>query len=334
LRSASSLAKAAFATEPARALFAGLAAHSVLPLEDSGSAAFGLVLGIAGHTVGWPIPKGGAQRITDALAAHLRRLGGRIEAGVRVNSLDELPRSRLVFCDITPRQLLGIAGDRLPSGFRRKLEGYRYGPAAFKLDWALAEAIPWKAPACRRAATVHLGATLEEIAVSERTAWQGGYAERPYVLLAQPSLFDPTRSPAGKHVVWGYCHVPNGSTVDMTERVEAQIERFAPGFKDLILVRHVMTPADLESHNANLVGGDISGGAANLRQLFLRPTARLYSTPVEGLYLCSSSTPPGGGVHGLCGYFAARLGLQRLSRRRTAPESDPIERGLGEGALN
>ncbi|MGI9106412.1 MAG: phytoene desaturase family protein [Pyrinomonadaceae bacterium] len=311
LRPAHSLAESLFAGERARALFVGLAAHSMLPLDQMGTAAFGLVLGITGHAVGWPSPRGGAQRIADALAAYLRSLGGEIVTGARIASIDELPPARAVLCDVTPRQLLRLAGHRLPPSYKRKLARYRYGPGAFKIDWALDGPVPWKAAACARAGTVHLGGTLSEITASERAPAKGEHAEHPYVLVAQPSLFDPTRAPAGKHTVWAYCHVPNGSTFDMTERIESQIERFAPGFRDRVLARSVLPPAELERRNANLVGGDINGGSQDLRQLFLRPTFRLYATPAQNLYLCSSSTPPGGGVHGMCGYFAARTALRK-----------------------
>ena len=312
LGSARKIAEKFFTGHHARALFAGLAAHSMLPLEYSMTAGFGLVLGAAGHAVGWPIPEGGSQKIADALAGHLRSLGGKIVTGTRIESLDDLPNVRATVCDLTPRQLLKIAGPRLPGGFRRRLERYRYGMGVFKIDWALNGPIPWRNEACRLAGTVHLGGTLEEISLSERAAWEGKSCDRPFVLLAQPSLFDPTRAPAGKHTAWGYCHTPNGSTEDMTEKIENQIERFAPGFRRRVLLRKIHSPADLESHNANLVGGDINGGAAAVGQFFLRPTAKLYSTPVEGLYLCSASTPPGGGVHGMCGYFAARKVLRDL----------------------
>ena len=310
IHSARGLAKRRFKGKRARALFAGLAAHSMLPLDFIATAAFGLVLGIMGHKVGWPLPRGGAQQITDALAAHLRALGGEIRTRVRVESIDELPSARAVLCDVTPRQLLRMAGAHLPASYHRKLERYRYGLAAFKMDWALDGSIPWTAKECLRAGTVHLGGTLEEIAASEETAWRGRHAERPFVLLAQPSLFDGTRAPTGKHTVWAYCHVPNGSIFDMTERIENQVERFAPGFRARVLARHVMSPAELERKNANLVGGDINGGVQDIRQLFTRPTLRLYSTSTKGLYICSSSTPPGGGVHGLCGYFAAQRVLR------------------------
>lgn len=313
-RSARGIAESHFSGERARALFAGLAAHSMLPLEWMITAAFGFVLGITGHAVGWPIPRGGAQKISDALVSYLRSLGGEVVAGVSVESLDELPKARAVLCDVTPRQLLRIAGMHLPASYRRKLERYRYGAAAYKMDWALDGPIPWKAGECARAATVHLGGTLAEIAASELMPWKGEHAEKPFVLLAQPSLFDPTRAPEGKHTVWAYCHVPNGSTFDMAERIENQIERFAPGFRSRVIARNRMPPAELERRNPNLVGGDINGGAQDIRQLFARPTLRLYSTPTRGLYLCSSSTPPGGGVHGMCGYFAAQKALKDLEK--------------------
>jgi phytoene dehydrogenase-like protein len=310
LRSARGLAEDWFQGERARALFAGLAAHSMLPLEQSPSAAFGLLLGITAHTIGWPFPRGGAQRIADALASYLRSLGGEIATGRRIESLDELPAARVILCDVTPRELLRIAGSSLPEEYRNKLARFRYGPAAYKVDYALAGPVPWKAAECARAGTVHLGGTIDEISLAERAPWQGRHAEHPFVLLGQPSLFDPTRAPAGKHTVWAYCHVPNGSQFEMAERIEQQIERFAPGFRERVLARSVMTPSMFERHNANLVGGDISGGANDLWQLLLRPTLRHYSTPIRGLYLCSSSTPPGGGVHGMCGYHAARMALR------------------------
>jgi phytoene dehydrogenase-like protein len=311
VRSARGLAESAFEGDRARALFAGLAAHSILPLERPVSAAFGLVLGTVAHAVGWPMARGGSGQIADALAAHLRALGGEVVTGTCVESLDQLPPARSILLDVTPRQLLRIAGDTLPTRYRRALGRYRYGPGVFKLDWALDGPIPWKAPACSRAGTVHLGGTLPEIAASEQAVWRGELSERPYVIVVQQTLFDPTRAPEGKHTGWAYCHVPNGSTIDMTERIEAQLERFAPGFRDLILARSVMSPTALERHDPNYIGGDINGGVQDLGQLFTRPVARLnpYTTPVRGLYLCSSSTPPGGGVHGMCGYFAAQAAL-------------------------
>ncbi len=313
--SATLTARTLFRTARARALFAGMAAHSILPLERPVSAAFGWVLTAAAHAVGWPIPRGGSQHIANALATCFQSFGGRIVTNARVDSLDEFDRDALVLCDVTPRQLLRIAGKRLPEAYRRKLDNYRYGPGVFKMDWALDGPIPWNAPDCARAATVHIGGTMEEIAAAERAPWRGFAHERPFVLLAQPSLFDSTRAPAGKHTAWAYCHVPNGSTKDerdMTERIESQVERFAPGFRSRILARHAMGPAEMEQRNANLVGGDINGGEQGPGQLFLRPTASLYRTPARGLYLCSSSTPPGGGVHGMCGYHAARAALRDL----------------------
>jgi len=303
-----------FRTEAARALFAGLAAHSVLPLEAYGSAAFGWVLGIAAHAAGWPIPRGGSQLIANALASYFKTLGGCITTNTRVRSLDEIDKSALILCDVTPRQFLALAGSRLPDRFAGQLKAYRYGPGVFKIDWALGAPIPWTASDCAQAGTVHLGGTLEEIAASERSAWNGVTDDKPFVLLAQPSLFDSSRAPEEKHTVWAYCHVPNSSTVDMTERIERQVERFAPGFRDTILARHVFAPAEMENHNANLVGGDITGGAQDLRQLAFRPTPMLYRTPLDRVYLCSSSTPPGGGVHGMCGFNAAQLALADARR--------------------
>ena len=313
IRSARGLAEAMFKGERAQALFAGIAGHSMLPLERRPSAAFALVLGASGHAIGWPIPSGGSQRISDSLASYLRSLGGEIVTSSQVDSIDDLPASRVVLLDVTPRQVIAMAGRRLPQGYLRKLEGYRYGPGVFKADFALDGPIPWKAVECARAGTVHVGGTMLEISASEQAAWSGECPQRPYVLVAQQSLFDPARAPEGKHTVWAYCHVPSGSTFDMTERIEAQIERFAPGFRDRILARSVMSPAALQQYNANYVGGDINGGVQDLRQHFTRPTARLvpYSTPTRGLYICSSSTPPGGGVHGMCGYHAARAALRR-----------------------
>jgi phytoene dehydrogenase-like protein len=309
IRSARGIAHAYFRREPARTFFAGMAAHSLLPLEKLTTAGVGLMLAILGHAAGWPFVRGGAQQLTNSLVSFLRSLGGQVRTGVRVESLDQLPQARTILLDITPRQFLAIADGWLPDGYRRKLERYRYGMGAFKLDWALHQPIPWKAKECSLAGTVHLGGSLDEISLSERQAWKGREAERPFVLLAQPSLFDSTRAPADKHTAWAYCHVPHGYTSDMSQAIENQIERFAPGFRDCILARSVMSPADLEKHNPNLVGGDITGGTAVLSQLFLRPTASLYRTPVDGVYLCSSSTPPGAGVHGMCGFFAAEMAL-------------------------
>ena len=314
LRSAQTLAEATFAGQAAKALFAGLAAHAVLPLDKRPTAAFGLVLGILGHTVGWPLVRGGSQRLADALASYLTSLGGEIQTNTPVASVDDLPPSRVVLLDVTPRQVLRLAGHRLPTSYRRQLARYRYGPGVFKMDWALDGPIPWRAEACQRAATVHLGGTLREIADAERAAFSGRHNERPFVILAQPGLFDDSRAPAGQHTAWAYCHVPHGSTLDLCERIESQIERFAPGFRARVLARHVMAPAALEHYNSNYVGGDISGGMQDLRQLFTRPTVRLtpYATPDRKLFICSASTPPGGGVHGMGGYFAARAALRRV----------------------
>ena len=315
VRPARGLAESVFEGEKARGLFAGNGAHSFLPLEKPPSALFGLVLGTLGHAFGWPFPKGGSQRIADALTSYLISLGGEVYTGVRVGSVEEVPRTRAVLFDVTPRQLLGIAKEHFTENYRRALMKYRYGPGVFKVDFALDGPIPWKAEGCLRAGTVHLGGTLDEISAGEAAVWRGEHPERPFVLLAQQSLFDRTRAPDGKHTAWAYCHVPNGSEFDMMGRIEGQIERFAPGFRDLILAKTAQGPADLERQNANLVGGDINGGVADLRQLFTRPVLKLnpYSTPAKGLYICSSSTPPGGGVHGMSGYLAARVALRYLS---------------------
>lgn len=312
VRSAAGLAASRFRGERAAALFAGIAAHAVAPLTRPFTAAFGLILAVAGHAVGWPFPRGGARSIADALASYFVSLGGVIETDAPVHSLSELPPARAVLLDLTPRQVVRVAGERVSERYRRRLERFRYGPGTFKVDWALSGPIPWTAPDCARAGTVHLGGSLEEMIEAEAAPWEGRAADRPFVLLAQPTLFDPTRAPAGKHVAWAYCHVPHGSDVDMTDRIEAQVERFAPGFKARILARHTMGPAELERMDANLVGGDIAGGAMTGLQLFFRPTISLHPhrTPVKGLYLCSASTPPGGGVHGMCGYNAARFALR------------------------
>jgi len=302
-----------FKSARTRALFAGLAAHSFLSLDEPLSSAIGLVLAVSAHAVGWPVPRGGAQAIADALAGQLRDLGGTIHLGRRISSLDQVPQG-LVLCDVSPRQLLAIAGERLSPTYRRTLGRFRPGPAAFKIDYALSDPIPWNAKECLRAITVHLGGTFEEVAESEKAMATGRCAERPFVLLAQPSLFDPTRAPEGKHTAWAYCHVPNGSRVDMTERLEAQIERFAPGFRDCVLARAVSTPLDLEARDANLIGGDISGGAMSVGQTLFRPSLRQYATSSRDIYLCSSSTPPGGGVHGMCGFYAARVAQRRSGR--------------------
>jgi phytoene dehydrogenase-like protein len=312
LHPASRFARRRFSTEKARGLFAGLAAHSILPLERLATASFGLVLGLTAHAVGWPLPRGGSQSIANALASYLRSLGGDLATGAAVESLDELAPTPTILLDVTPRQFLQLAGTRLHGRYRRALERFRYGPGVFKLDWALSDPIPWAAPAVAQAATVHLGGTLAEIAASERAPDRGEVPAAPFVLLAQPTLFDPSRAPVGQHTAWAYCHVPNGAGTDMTEAIERQIERFAPGFSERIIERNAAGPAQLEARNANLVGGDIAGGANDLRQLLARPALRPipYSTPLSGVYLCSASTPPGGGVHGMCGYLAARAALR------------------------
>ena len=299
-----------------RALFAGLAAHSFLGLNELLSGGVGMLLAIPAHAVGWPIARGGAQGLTDALCGYLSSVGGKVRTSARVSNMDQLVGNDVMLFDLTPRQLLAIAGSELKADYRYKLERFRYGPAAFKVDYALREPIPWKARECLRAATVHLGGSFEEIAASEKAMRRKGHAEKPFVLLAQPSLFDPSRAPEGKHTAWAYCHVPNGSKFDMLERIENQIERFAPGFRECVLARHVLAPADLEKMNSNLVGGDISGGAMDLRQMLIRPTWRGYATSNPRIFLCSSSTPPGGGVHGMCGYHAAKLALKRSKKWR------------------
>jgi phytoene dehydrogenase-like protein len=305
-----------FRQSRARGLFAGIAAHATLKLRTPPSAAFGMILGIAGHAVGWPIPRGGSGSVSRALVSYFRSLGGDLETGAPVSSLDDLPPARVVLLDLTPRQILRLGGTDLPAHYRAQLERFQYGLGTFKVDWALDAPIPWCAAEARRAATLHLGGTLEEIDAGREQEWAGQPAERPFVLLAQPTLFDTSRAPAGKHVAWAYCHVPNASTADMTERLESQVERFAPGFSHRILARHVMLPADLERKNPNLVGGDINGGEASLMQLFFRPALRPipYATPNPRLFVCSSSSPPGGGVHGMAGYYAARLALRRRFR--------------------
>jgi phytoene dehydrogenase-like protein len=314
---AAGLARLVFRGERARGMFAGLAAHSMLPLERPVSAAFGLVLGLLGHVVGWPIARGGSQHISEALAAHLRSLGGEIRTGCRVGGPDDIDAWRVALLDLTPRQVLSVAADSLPARYRRLLAGYRYGPGVFKIDWALDAPIPWTAGACSRAATVHLGGTLDEIAAAERAVWRGEHPSRPFVLLSQPSLFDSTRAPEGRHTAWAYCHVPHASTVDMTDAIEEQIERFAPGFRRRILARSSLNTRDVERLNANHVGGDINGGIQDVWQLWTRPAARVvpYTTPNPRLFICSSATPPGGGVHGMCGAFAARAALRRLSKQ-------------------
>lgn len=296
----------------ARAMFAGLAGHAVLPFDRPLTAAAGFMLGLAGHLGGWPFPRGGAQRLADAMASRFRGMGGEVVTGCRVTSLSELPRHGVVVFDTIPRRMREICGEHLPPGLRRRADQFRHGPGVFKVDWVLDGPVPWKAVACARSATVHLGGTFEEIAAAEAAPWAGRVAERPFVLLAQPSLFDPTRAPAGRHVVWAYCHVPAGCGVDMTSRIEGQIERFAPGFRDRIVAKAVMSPEALERYNANYVGGDITGGVFDMEQMLRRPRLGLvpYRMVAGGLYLCSSSTPPGPGVHGMCGWHAAMAVLR------------------------
>ncbi|MBE7174299.1 MAG: NAD(P)/FAD-dependent oxidoreductase [Williamsia sp.] len=303
-----------FSTQQGRGLFGGMAAHSIQPLSNVATSAIALVLMAAGHTGDWPVPRGGAQKIADALAAFFLSLGGKIEVNFPVKSLQQLPSSHAVLFDITPRQLLQIAGHQFSSLYKWQLEKYRYGMGVFKVDWALDAPIPFTADACRRAGTIHIGNTFEEIALSEQQSAAGKLTEKPFVLLAQQSLFDPDRVPAGKHTAWAYCHVPNGSTADRTAVIEQQIERFAPGFRERILQRHVMNTEQVEAYNANYIGGDINGGVIDIRQLFTRPALRWspYKTSAKGLYICSSSTPPGGGVHGMCGYHAAKKVLQEI----------------------
>lgn len=312
LQPATLLAKTAFRDPRARALFAGLAAHSTLKLEAPLSAAFAFIMGAAAHAAGWPIPRRGAQSITDALCAVLVSHGGRITTESPVESLDSLGGTELILCDVMPRNFISLAGERLSVPFRELLARYKHAPGVFKVDWALREPIPWRAKDCLRAATVHLGGSLEEIAESERAGWEGRPPHNPFVILAQPSLFDPTRAPAAKHTAWAYCHVPNGWRGSALDAIEEQVERFAPGFQECVLARAVHSTADLEHWNANLVGGDVSGGAPTLKQFVLRPTWRRYGTPLKGVYLCSSATPPGGAVHGMCGYWAAQCALRDL----------------------
>jgi len=321
MRSFTSVARR-FSTTAARALLAGIAGHSIQPLSGAGTASAAILLGAAAHHAGWPIPRRGSASITAALASYLKALGGEIETSTEIKSLADLPAARATLLDVTPRQLLSICGDRLSSHYRAQLERFRYGPGVFKVDWALAAPVPWASPECARAGTVHLGGTLEEIAASEAAVGRGEHPERPFVLISQPSMFDSTRAPRGQHTLWGYCHVPSGSTVDMLPRIEAQIERFAPGFRERVLARHTLNSAQLESRNSNLVGGDIAAGANTLRQLLFRPVMKWnpYSTSLRGVYLCSASTPPGGGVHGLCGYHAAQSALLHLTRRPSPAE--------------
>lgn len=318
LRSAESLAKSRFDGELARGFFAGLCTHTIMPLTRTATSSIGLVLAAVAHRTGWPIPVGGSQSISNALASYLRALGGEIVTDSPVSSLRDIPDAKTIMLDVTPRQALAIAGDRFSASYRSALAKYRYGPGVCKVDWALGEPVPWRDPACAAAGTLHLGGTLGELVASEAAPWNGEHAEKPFVLVAQPSVFDPTRTPPGKHTLWGYCHVPNGSDVDVSDRIERQIERFAPGFRDCIMARRVTRASELSLGNANLVGGDIGAGANTLRQLLFRPALRAnpYATSVEGLYLCSASTPPGGGVHGMCGVFAATSALAALRGSR------------------
>ncbi|MBV9760327.1 MAG: NAD(P)/FAD-dependent oxidoreductase [Acidobacteriaceae bacterium] len=299
----------------AQALFGGIAAHSNLKLQSPVSAAFGLILGAAGHAVGWPIPRGGSQRISNALAGVLRAAGGRIVTGSRIGELREVGERDLILCNVTPRQLVAMAGTELPGPYRESLKQFRYGPGVFKMDWALSDPIPWRVKECGRAATVHLGGWMEELRESETRAAYGEAPERPFVLLAQPTLFDSTRAPGGRHTAWAYCHAPNGWRGSAVAQIEAQIERFAPGFRECVLARAAHNPAQMEAWDENLVGGDVNSGALDALQFALRPTWRRYRTPLKGVYLCSASTPPGGSVHGMCGYYAAQWALKDLKKR-------------------
>jgi phytoene dehydrogenase-like protein len=314
LRSAAGFVASNFVEDSTRALMAGMTAHSGLPLEKPGSAGIALALAAAGHSGGWPFPRGGAQKLADALASYLRFLGGTFETGLRIRNLRQLPPARAILLDLTPRQVLEVAGDQLPPAYSRIMARYKYGMAAFKLDWALSAPVPWRNSEMGRAATCHIGGSFEEIATAERVVWNGKVSQLPFLIAAQHTLFDPTRAPQGKHTLWAYCHVPNGWEGDMVERIERQIERFAPGFRDTILARSAMAPRALEAHNNNLVGGDFLGGVQDLPQLFVRPTLRYYTTPLSNVYICSASTPPGAGVHGMCGHLAARLALRRTFR--------------------
>jgi phytoene dehydrogenase-like protein len=312
MRTAVDLARSWFKGVRAQAVFAGNSAHAIFPLQHLSSAGFGLMLSMAAHAVGWPIARGGSQAIADALASHLLSLGGAIQVGSPVSSLSDMPKARAILFDLTPRQLAEIAVSTLPSDYLQRLQRYRYGSGVFKVDWALSGPIPWKDARCSQAGTLHLGGTLEEIAAAELDVWRGIPPDRPFVLISQPSLFDSTRAPAGLQTAWGYCHVPNGCTVDMTQAIEDQVERFAPGFRSLVLAKHTMSPSEMEAYNPNYVGGDIAGGVQSFWELFVEPLGRwsAYSTPVKGLYICSSSMPPGGGVHGMCGHLAAKEALK------------------------
>ena len=314
IQSANGFARKKFRGTRAKALFAGNAGHSIMPLENPASPAYGVFMGLMGHAVGFPLVEGGSQNFAMALTSIYKSLGGKIETGIQVNRLDSLPSAQSVLLDVSARQFLHIAGNQLPGSYKYQLEHFRYGPGVFKIDYAMNGPIPWKAEECARAATVHIGGSREEISISEREVWKGKHPEKPYILLAQQSIFDPLRAPGGKHTAWAYCHVPNGSNIDMSQQIEAQIERFAPGFRDLILARHTFKAIEIEQFNPNYVGGDIISGVQDIYQLYFRPAIRLnpYYTPIKGVYLCSSTTPPGGGVHGMCGYSAAKSVLRTL----------------------
>jgi phytoene dehydrogenase-like protein len=305
-----------FKTQGARALFAGFAAHSFLALDELLSGGFGMLMAITAHAVGWPIPRAGAQSITNALCSCLSELGGSVETSSRIGSLSQLAEYNLIVCDVTPRQLLEIGGQDFTDSYKKALRGFRYGAGVYKVDYALSSPIPWKNSDCLRAATIHLGGSFEQIVASESGVRKGTPTERPFVLLSQPSLFDASRAPEGKHTAWAYCHIPNDSNADMLPRLEDQIERFAPGFRDCILARRIFAPGDLEGMDSNLVGGDIGGGVLDIRQFLFRPTRRTYATSVSNVYICSSSTPPGAGVHGMCGYHAAKMALRRSIQAR------------------
>jgi phytoene dehydrogenase-like protein len=317
LTSATCLSKR-FKTTEGRGLFGGMAAHAIQPLSNLTTSAIALVLMASAHLKGWPIPKGGSGSIANALASYFTALGGTIETGFYVKSLEQLPPAWAVLLDVTPKQLLQIAGHRFSSIYKWQLERYRYGPGVFKIDWALDAPIPFAADACKQAGTIHIGNTFEEIAAGEQQIWNGKPAAKPFILLSQPSVFDPSRAPDGKHTAWAYCHVPHGSTANMTAIMENQVERFAPGFKDTILDRHIMNTAQMEEYNPNYIGGDINGGVIDISQLFTRPALRWspYKTSAKGIYICSSSTPPGGGVHGMCGYHAAKRALTDIFNQR------------------
>ena len=322
LTSLSTLARSALRTAEARALLAGIAAHAMRPLNEAATSSFALVLAAAGHAVGWPLTRGGSRSITNALVAELEAHGGKLELKREIRALSELPAARAYLLDVTPRQLLAIAQRELPAGYRRRLERFRYGTGVFKIDWALNEPIPWRNSACARAATVHLSGELSEVAASEASVVDGSLAEHPFVLVVQPTLFDTTRAPAGQHIAWAYCHVPAGSTQDVSAKLEAEIARFAPGFRDVVRARATRNSIEMEAYNPNYVGGDINGGSAEWSQLLFRPVFKAdpYATPAPNVFLCSSSTPPGGGVHGMCGYFAARSALRRVFGLDVPPE--------------